>query len=294
MIPLADSNAHTLSIIIVTYNSLPALEGCLNSLAAARSGADCELIVVDNGSTDSSLATVHDYFPDAVIIKNISNLGFAVACNIAAQTSRGEMLCFLNPDVLVDPDALRNCAPLLRDRPQVGLVSARVRYADGRFQPTCRRFPQPNNILFSRGSALSGLLGLRTSRSTVYTLPDYREVTVVPAASATFAVIRRALFLQLGGFDPRFFMYMEDTDLSLRLTQAGYQNLFAPSVGGVHLWWQGGKANIWRRQWYHHHSVWRYFLKHLPNGFTIMVLPFLLAGNYLVACMTMMLSGKSR
>jgi GT2 family glycosyltransferase len=82
-------------------------------------------------------------------------------------------------------------------------------------------------------------------------------------------------------------MYMEDTDLSLRLHQAGYVNLFVPSAGAVHYWGEGGRQGRVRRLWRHHMSVWKYFLKHYPNGFSVILLPVLLAANF---CLSVLFS----
>ncbi|MCX6834819.1 MAG: hypothetical protein NTW07_06755, partial [candidate division Zixibacteria bacterium] len=114
------------------------------------------------------------------------------------------------------------------------------------------------------------------------TLPDFRETTEVPAVAATMTMVRRALFAEAGGFDKRFFMFMEDTDLSLRLHQLGHRNLFTPTAGGVHHWGKGARAGRTRRAYYHHVSLWKYFLKHFPNGFSVMLLPVLLLANFLL------------
>ena len=77
-------------------------------------------------------------------------------------------------------------------------------------------------------------------------------------------------------------MYMEDTDLCLRLRNSGLKNYFVPSAGAVHLWGKGSRAGRTRRRWYHHVSVWKYFVKHFPDGFSVIVLPVVLAVNFVV------------
>ncbi len=108
----------------------------------------------------------------------------------------------------------------------------------------------------------------------------------MPAVSATAVVIKRELFDRLGGFDTRFFMYMEDTDLSLRLGQNGHENLFVPEAGGVHYWGEGSRAGRVTRAVRHHGSVYKYFLKHVPNGFSTVLLPALLAVNLFFVVLT--------
>jgi GT2 family glycosyltransferase len=240
------------------------------------------LIIVDNASTDASLEEVERLTPSAHVVRNDRNVGFAAACNQGAEVARGEYLLFLNPDVVLDTGSVSILVAETQAHPKAGLISGRLRNPDGSFQATCRRFPTIGNMVFSRGSVLSRLLGRAESESGRYTLEDFAQTTEVPAVAATFVLIRRNLFDEIGRFDTRFFMYMEDTDLSFRLHLHDRVNLFVPSAGGTHRWGEGSGEGRIRRLWWHHHSVWKYFLKHIPNGFSVVVLPILLASNLIV------------
>lgn len=271
-----------ISVVIVTHNSASALLSCLTALKTALAALEHELIVVDNASRDESQPALMSVFPDAITLKNEKNLGFATACNQGAASAVGEWLLFINPDVSVDHDSIKALLDAAAKRSDAGLIAGRMRFPDGSFQPTCRRFPTISNMVFSRQSVLTRIFGSRADR-VVYTLPDYPEVTEVPAVAATFVMIARARFEKAGGFDRRFFMFMEDTDLSLRMHQAGFVNLFVPKAGAVHDWGKGGSAGRIRRLWLHHVSVWKYFLKNFPNGFSVLVLPALLLVNFIMA-----------
>ncbi len=274
------------SVIIVTHDSLPALRDCLENLAHSSVRDSIELIVVDNHSSDESVTAATEVFPEAKILRNELNVGFASACNQGASSASGDYLVFLNPDVRLDPDAIEQLRGGLESRTHAGLAAGRLRFPDGRFQETCRKLPTVTNLIFSRGSSISRLFARGSkSRRPLYTLPDYDQVTEVPATAATFIMIRRELFERVGGFDKRFFLFMEDTDLCLRLGQSGYAILFVPSAGAVHEWGRGGKMGRIKRAWHHHVSVWRYFLKHLPNGFSLLILPVLLTINFLFVCL---------
>jgi len=270
------------SVIIVTHNSLPALTDCLVALGVAVRKVSHEVILVDNASVDGSVDEAARLFPQATVLKNEENCGFARACNRGAEAAGGEFILFLNPDLVIDPEAMGVLVAEARSRPEAGLISGRLRHADGSFQPTCRRFPTIGNMIFARGSAVSCLLRRGGSGDARYTLPDYRETTEVPAVAATMVLVRRELFARVGGFDDRYFMYMEDTDLSLRLEQLGRVNLFVPGAGGVHHWGRGSRAGRLTRLRRHHMSIWKYFLKHFPNGFSVILLPLLLTVNFLV------------
>ncbi len=265
------------SVIVVTCNSLPSLDGCLAGLLRAVAAIDHELLVVDNNSTEDPSPLVRSHFPDARVQVLKKNVGFATACNRGARAAKGMFLLFLNPDVVLDSGAVSSLLAALKSYHKPGAVAGRMRYPDGGFQPTCRRLPTIGNIVFSRGSVLSRLFG----RNTLYTLPDYEETTPVPAVAATVMLIRRSLFMLMKGFDQRFLMYMEDTDLCKRLSTLGYVNLFVPTAGAVHDWGRGSDAGRTRRSWLHHNSMWKYFLKHLPNGFSLLVLPLILTVNFL-------------
>jgi GT2 family glycosyltransferase len=268
------------SVIVVTHNSLPRLGECLEALSQAMKSMRAELILVDNASRDGSPEEAVLRFPQATVIRNEKNVGFATACNQGAEVAGGEYLLFLNPDVVVDPDAVSNLLGVVENQPKAGLVSGRLRFPDGRFQATCRQAPTIANMIFSRRSLMYRLFGRAVDKGKVYTLPDYNETTEVPVVAATLVAIERQLFEKIGGFDRRFFLYMEDTDLSVRLNQAGYSNLFVPTAGGVHRWGEGSRAGRVTRLWRHHMSVWKYFLKHYPNGFSVIFLPAFLAINF--------------
>ncbi len=272
------NNPIELSIIIITFNSLPSLEPSLVSLTNS-SFQNFELIVVDNNSTDSSIETALTYFPQASVIKNKYNAGFAKACNIGAKQANGDILLFFNPDLEADENALDEIVTFIQETPDAGAVSGRMRFPDGSFQATSRKFPDMTNIFLSRGSALSKII----STNKTYTLPDYDVVTKVDAVAGTCMAVKRNMFEQVGMFDERFFMYMEDTDLSYRLSLLGLSNYFLPQAGGVHLWGKGSSGGRIIRSWYHHLSVWKYFLKHFPGGFSILFLPFILTMNFIIS-----------
>lgn len=280
------AESDSLSIIIVTFNSAGTIAGCLRSIPFAAPGLSPEIIVVDNGSADSTLEMVAKSCPSAVIIRNESNTGFAAGCNVGALQARGKILFFLNPDCLLDSNSLTELLAAMYRYKNIGLATMRLRNPDGTFQANCRNFPTVTNLLFSRGSVIGRLLWERLDgKATVYTLPDYSDVTIVPAVSATAMAMPRALFRVIHGFDPNFFLYMEDTDLSYRAYLLKSQNIFVPQAGAVHGWGSGAEGGKVFRAWHHHQSVWRYFLKHQPTGFALIILPAILMLNFLLVCL---------
>jgi GT2 family glycosyltransferase len=275
---LYSSIEYKISVIIVTHNSQETLKESLTALCKSDNSECYEIIVVDNDSNDKSLDIVHDVFQDAKVIKNNNNLGFAKACNIGAKNALGEYLLFYNPDLMIDKNSISHLLDICEKTDNAGAVTGRMRFPDERFQPTCRKFPTKENIIYSRGSVFSFL----NKNKNKYTLPDYDDNTEVDAVAGTFTMIKREIFEKVGMFDERYFMYMEDTDLCLRLNQAGYKNYFVSKAGGVHLWAKGSSTGRFIRSYYQHVSIWKYFLKQYPNSFSLLFLPILLLLNFMV------------
>ncbi|HSH00006.1 MAG TPA: glycosyltransferase family 2 protein, partial [candidate division Zixibacteria bacterium] len=212
--------------------------------------------------------------PEVTVVNERDNRGFAGGCNRAVARARGEYLLFLNPDVYLDEGTMGALVSELRRRPDAGAVVGRMRDPSGAFQPTCRQLPTRANIFLSRGSVLSRAFG-----SMGYTLPDFPTVTAVPAAAATCWLMPRTLFEDVGGFDERFFMFMEDTDLSLRIALAGKKIYFVPHAGAEHAWGAGASATEQQRVRWHSQSVLAYYQKRFPGLYSRLVLPLALKLN---------------
>ncbi len=267
------------SAIIITFNSAKTVGDCLSALEREITAVGGEIIVYDNISRDDTAAVIKNKFPELNLHVSPRNVGFGAANNAAAALASGDYLLLANPDMVLDSGALKILLDSIRELPEAGAVVARLRNADGSFQPTCRNFPNFYNIFFSRGSVLNHR-GLARKAGHTYTIDEFDLITAVPAASAACMLINRDLFLKLGGFDPRFFLFMEDTDLSLRINQAGKKIYFIPQAGAMHHWGKGSSIGAVRRSFYHHFSVWKYYLKHYPNGFSLFLLPAALTVNF--------------
>ncbi len=275
------SSQITVSAIVVTYNSAENITSCLNALQNEVDAIGGEILVYDNNSNDSTTQVIKKEFPNIKLIESKQNFGFGEANNKAIDQAKGEYVLFANPDMVLDSGALQILYDTFRNQNLAGAVVARLHNADGSFQPTCRNFPDFYNIFFSRGSVLNNKVFPAKTGET-YTLSDFDSITEVPAASAACMLMEKAFFQKIGGFDNRFFLFMEDTDLSLRIKQAGKKLFFEPKAGALHYWGKGSSISRIRRSWYHHMSVWKYYLKHHPNGFSLIILPAALLANFLI------------
>lgn len=220
-------------IVIVNWNAGEWLRRCVASIA--EHGGDCvgRVIVVDNGSVDGSDVLDFPALP-LEVVRTGANLGFGRACNLGAGLGRSPFILFLNPDAALLPGTLDAATGFL-DRPEnarVGVCGVKLVEEDGAVQRHCARLPTPATFL----AAASGLASLLPSR--VPTLHesgfDHLSSRPVDHVIGAFYLIRRELFEALGGFDERFFVYLEDLDLSARVRQAGYQVFYLAEAVGLH------------------------------------------------------------
>ncbi|UCD16736.1 MAG: glycosyltransferase family 2 protein [Candidatus Zixiibacteriota bacterium] len=273
------------SAIIITYNSSRCILSCLKSLGDEMAACNGEILVFDNNSTDNTVDIVRAAMPETRMFISPRNLGFAAANNQAIRMVNGRFILFVNPDTVMDKGSFGRLLDAIKSQPRAGAVVGRMRNPDGSFQPTCRKIPDTRNIFFSRGSVLSKLKILARNGNS-YTIGDFDRITEVPAAAATCMLVDRNLFERIGGFDNRFFLFAEDIDLSVRIRQSRRKMYFVPEAGAIHLWGEGSQISPVRRSWHHHVAVWKFFMKHYPNGFSLLVLPAALLVNFAIRAMT--------
>lgn len=225
----------TLSVIIVNYNVKYFLEQCLHSVTKAVERTEAEVIVVDNHSTDGSLAYLAPKFPSVTFVESGANLGFGKACNLGLRRSSGEYVLFLNPDTLVAEDGFAECIAFFQQHPRCGAVGVKMIDGSGQFLKESKRaFPAPLTSLYK----LSGLARLfpRSKTFSRYHLghlskEESHEVDVLAGA---FLMTKREVLRNAGAFDEAFFMYGEDVDLSYRIQKGGYQNWYFAGTSVIH------------------------------------------------------------
>lgn len=256
--------APSLDIVIVNWNAGPLLARCLASIAGARDGSFRleRVVLVDNASTDSSLAEIEAGDLPLVVIRNSANRGFGAACNQGASASRADYVLFLNPDTRLFEDSLS--APIQHlqaaDNARVGVCGIQLVDEHGGVAKSCARFPDGGTYL-SIATGIDRLLpraGLGY-RMTEWSHAETREVDHVMGA---FYLIRAALLRQLAGFDEDYFVYFEDLDLSRRVAAAGYTSCYLSSARAFHLGGGTSRQIKARRLAYFLRGKLRYARKH--------------------------------
>lgn len=273
--------------VVVSYNAAEHLGPCLDSLAAE--GVE-RVVVVDNGSADRSADVA--VAAGAVWLPTGTNLGYGRAANLGAAhlglRSPGEdaHLLVCNPDIVVGLGAVKAMVGCLEADPALGAIGPRLLDADGSLYPSARTFP---DLIDALGHGLLGLLAPRNPFTRRYRLLDWdhAETSRVDWVSGACIMVRRRAWDAVGGFDPAFFMYLEDVDLCWRLREAGWVVGYEPAAEVTHL--QGASASLhpYRMLLAHHRSMWL-FAKRTSTGAARAALPVVaggLAGRLCVAAL---------
>ena len=231
----------TLTVIIVSWNVCDDVLQCIASVYRNSPSSPFGIILVDNQSSDNTVALVREQYPAVRIIENDCNLGFAAANNMGIKQAAGEYILFLNPDTIVQPRALDMLLNYMQEHPDVGICGPQILNPDMTIQRSVRRFPTFKAI-FYRFTVLK-YLGLFRSYFYQWTMRAFDHTEEVSAEQLIGAALmaQTKLVKELAGFDERFFMYYEEVDLCLRIKNAGFQVIFYPVPKIVHLGGQSAK-----------------------------------------------------
>jgi N-acetylglucosaminyl-diphospho-decaprenol L-rhamnosyltransferase len=251
-----------LSIVVVSYNGGGLLQRCLESIRASRHSLEVEVIVVDNASSDGSADLARRGFPDATLIACEENLGLGRACNLAFGRARGRYVLLLNQDTALMPGALQTLVEVADAHPEAGAIGPRLEYSDGSFQYSAFRFPDFRQAFFG----FFDVVPIDSPINGRYPRDEYERTFAAEHLLGACLLLRREALDRIGGFDPYFFMYFEETDLCVRLQRAGWQNLYAPSARVMHVGAASTSAAPERMSVEFHRGQAYYYRKHRGRG----------------------------
>jgi len=219
------------AVLIVTYNSEQQISNCIRSVQVQRDHVRQQIIILDNDSTDATVATIRREFPDVQLIIAGKNLGFAAGVNEAARHADAAFLLLLNPDTEIVDHGVDVIVDFARQKPQYGLYGGRTLKADGSLESSsCWGRP----TLWSMGLFAFGLTTLfpRNAFFDPESLGSWQRDTIreVGVITGCFLLIGKDAWERLGGFDERYFMYGEDVDLAIRAHAAGYRPVICPEA----------------------------------------------------------------
>ena len=250
------------SICIVSYECRDKLRQCLTSIRAHRPVAQHEVIVVDNGSTDGTVAMLHQEFYWVKTIANPDNRGLAVACNQGLAQASGEVLMVLDPDTIVTHGALDGLYGFVKERPWIGAVGPKLVTPEGKPEMSCREFPTLMNALWN----LTGLSQAFSSSKVFghYEMSwwDHSAPRAVDWLSSSALVFTSAAWVKVGALDESYFLQAVELDWQKRLSRNGLERWYLPSVEIQHhpgRSWGGEESDEVVAL---HEAAFRYFRKH--------------------------------
>ena len=217
------SHQSLISVIVVSFNTRDILRACLQRLFSVAEGLHLQVLVVDNASRDASADMVAQEFPDICLIRSGINLGFAAANNLGFVAAKGDYVLLLNPDALLEPEALQLALSRMEADPSIGMGGGLLLDQAGQRQPSARQFPSWLN----EALVLSGLAA-RYPKSRFFgrfdrTWDDSDQAASVDWVPGAFALMRREALDRVGAFDERFFLYYEEVDLCRRFHRQGWK-----------------------------------------------------------------------
>jgi GT2 family glycosyltransferase len=215
------TNLPLISVIIPNHNGAAFLANCLRSLRS-QSYARAEIIVVDNASRDQSLELARAILPDAVLLRNDRNLGFAGGVNTGIRSAHGDWVAVLNNDTEAAENWLSQCARAIEDHPDAGFFACRI-----------LQFADPKRVYSAGDCFLRAGIGYQRGQG-LQDREGFRREQRIFSASGCAALYRKEILENLDGFDERFFAYLEDVDLGLRIQAAGHHGYYLPQAEVFH------------------------------------------------------------
>ena len=248
------------SIILVNYNGAGVIVDCLSSLRRWIDSISYEVIVVDNASTDGSPELVTQYFPEVLLIKQTENCGFGAGNNVGAKLAKGKFLFLLNTDTFLISDILPQLIDTMQNNPTIGIIGPKLLNPDGSLQISVA----PAISIRGEYRALQQAREHHQLQKQDVVNQKLQQLQVVDIVVGAAFFIRKSLFERLGGFDERFFMYFEESDLCQRARDAGWQIVYHPQISLVHLKGQAAQQIFNRILVEYRRSQVFYYQKHRP------------------------------
>jgi len=231
-----------ISVIIVSFNTRAMTLRAIETLYEHAGDLQLQVIVWDNASEDGSPDAIAEAFPEVSVHRCPDNLGFAAANNRAAEYATGDWLLLLNSDTEVLPGAIQNLLAFARAHPEAGIVGGRTLFADGSLNATSCFNKMTVWSLLCYATLISRLFPqspvFNPERSVSQKMDAVRQVDIV---TGCFFLLKTSLWRELGGFNLRYFMYAEESDMCLRAAKLGYRPMITPRATIIH---HGGASAV--------------------------------------------------
>lgn len=254
-----------LSIVIPLYNGERFIADCLSSAHTAATFISHEIICVDDGSTDDSVAVATASGVTHQVLRNDRNYGFAHTCNRGLRQARGSYLMLLNQDTRCRPDALKLLLARLQQDEQIAFIGPKFVGFDGSLQKNCAGFPTPAGVFFKLSGLAALFPGSRTLASWRMSWFDHEHEAHVDQPMGAALLFRRDLLSHIGYLDESFPIFLNDVDWARRAVEAGYRNLYYPPAVIEHFVGSATRPQKPRMVLESHRSLRRYLRKWFPK-----------------------------
>ncbi len=265
------------SAVVVNYEAGPLLTECVRTLLADTSAGAPEVVVVDNGSDDGSVAALRDAFPAVPVLDPGGNVGYSAAANVGIAATSAPVVAVCNPDLLVGAGTAAALLARLDAEPDLAAVGPAIFEPDGSRYPSARQVPR---LIDAVGHGTVGLVK-HENRFT----RRYRELDADPTqprdvdwVSGAAVWLRRSALDEVGGWDDGYFMYVEDVDLCWRLGRAGWRIAYEPDGSVTHVQGASTDRRPYRMIVEHHRSLYRFAGKRWHGWRRVLLVP---AAGYL-------------
>lgn len=231
---MVDLNMFDVNIVLVNYNMKEEIDRCLSSLFndVKDSGLQINVVVVDNASTDGSFDVIRKKFLEVKYLSQTKNLGFGAAQNIGLNSTEAKYHFILNPDTYFYPgeQTIKKLFDFMEKETKIGVIGPKILYPDGTLQFSCYRFPTLWHPVISRTSFGTKGFGKKFFNQLVMKDYDHEDRRPVDWIMGSAMFVRGKALQEVGGFDERFWMYYEDSDLCRRFWEAGWSVYYVPQI----------------------------------------------------------------
>lgn len=260
------------SVIIVNYNTRQLLYNCISSIIKHTFDIEYEIIVVDNASIDGSQEMVRDFFPFVHLVESETNLGFGKANNLGFDYSSGRNIFLLNSDTLLIENSIKILSEVLDSDTSIGATGGLLINSNNQQVHSYGIFPSIKHKLQGKDFVIRNI--------------NFKENRSVDYITGADLMISRSTWLTLGGFDPNFFLYYEETDLQKRMEKMGFKRILVPKTRIIHMEGESTKVNSDRSS----KNEWKslimfnsmvYYLKKHSSSISFMLFKNLLMAKYM-------------
>lgn len=221
-----------ISAAIVTYNDIDKVRDAVLSIKENTKRYPLKLYLIDNGSTDGTVDFFKDF--DITVIENRKNIGFGAAHNKALDLPLGKYHFIINPDIVIKSDVLSDMADFMGENPDIALMMPNILNGDGTIQHLPKEIPTAKYLFLGRLARFRGKFKEIRDRY-IWADREIDKPTEIDFVSGCFMCVKSEIFKELRGFDERYFMYLEDADLTLRAKTFG-KAVINPLVYVTHSW----------------------------------------------------------